>query len=71
MATQHESRNTEKHTVFHIEPYTRAQPMPDPTIVCRVVIPGAAVVCTRIVSRDATSFPSHQVRGLTTPDRPS
>lgn len=71
MTTQHDSRSTERKTVFHIQPYARARPTPDPSIVCHVVIPGAAVICTRTVSRDTSPFPFFLVRGRETPDHPS
>jgi hypothetical protein len=67
MTTEHDSRTTKTHDVFHIEPYTRPTPPPDPSVECRVVIPGAAVICTRIVSRGTSPFPSLQVRGRETP----
>lgn len=71
MATQHSPHRTNNQAVFPLEPYARVTPSPDPTIVCRVVIPGAAVVCTRIVSRGTRQLPSLPARGRETPGHPS
>jgi hypothetical protein len=65
---QHESRTMKSHEVCPIQPYARVRPSPDPAIVCRVVIPGAVVICTRVVSRGTSQFPSLQVRGREAPD---
>jgi hypothetical protein len=68
MATQHNARTMKSHEILRIQPYDRVTPSHDPAVDCRVVIPGAAVICTRVANRGANSFPSLQVRGRKTPD---
>ena len=71
MKTQDDLRKPASHLVIPLQPYLRVSPSPNPAISCRVVIPGAAVVCTRIVSHATSQVPFPPARGPVAPDHPA